>query len=85
MAAIKVHAFVGSNAGTESCDFRGDKFIGHEQGDEHRTIFEKDPATEAEIAAVLEYGPKLNALLDTLTPSEGFGIEGGLRIGVWDE
>ena len=85
MASIKIHAFVGSDSGTESCDYRGDKFIGHEQGDEHRTLFEKDPATEEEIAAVLEMGPKLNALFDTLTPSEGFGIEGGLRIGVWDE
>jgi len=85
MASIKVHVGIFSDNGAESCDFRGDKFIGHEQGDEHRTILEKDPATEAEIAAVLEYGPKLNALLDTLTPSEGFGIEGGLRIGVWSE
>ncbi len=85
MASIKLHVGIFSDPGTESCDFRGDKFIGHEQGDEHRTVLEKDPATDAEIALVLEHGPVLNRILDTLVPAESFGIEGGARIGVWDE
>ena len=90
MAAIKLHLFKGIDHGTESCDYRGDKFIGAEQGDHHRTVAEIDPADDAQIEAVLEFGPKINALFDKFVPSESFagilgGDEVGLRVGVWDE
>lgn len=85
MAAIKLHAGVFSDNGAESCDFRGDKFIGAEQGDHHRTISEIDPASDAQIEQVLSFGPEINRLLDAMVPAEGFGVEAGLRIGVWDE
>lgn len=83
MAAIKIHAYVGSNTGAGSCDFRGENAIGHEQGDEHRTIFEIDPATEEDVAAVLQFGPQLNAIIAKATAAAGIG-GGSARIGVWD-
>jgi hypothetical protein len=95
MATITLHAYKGTDDGTASCDYRGERFIGHEQGDEHRTIFEKEfgpgITTNAEIEAVLEHGPALNRVLSQMVPAvnlpEGFGSGSrlGLRIGVWDE
>lgn len=88
MAAIKIHGFVGENDGTKSCDFRGDKFIGHEQGDEHRTIFEIDPASDEQLELVLEHGPEINELLSKMSAASAvhslLGKSAGLRIGVWD-
>lgn len=88
MASIKLHIFVGDNDGSESCDFRGDNFIGSEQGDEHRTVAEIDPASEEQIGMALEFGPRLNQLLSRLIPADPIeaiiGKEAGLRIGVWD-
>jgi hypothetical protein len=97
MASIKIHAFRGTHTGAEDCDFRGDKFVGHEQGDEHRTLLEVDPAPDALVEAVLEVGAKLNALFGELTAAEpdalgtvasALGLDGegpvGLRVGVWD-
>lgn len=97
MASIKLHVYRGTNKGTESCDFRGDKFIGHEQGDEHRTVLEIDPASPDLIEEVLSLGPSINALLGRLTENQpaalgpiatGLGLEGdgpvGLRLGTWD-
>lgn len=62
MASVKVHVGKFSDPGTASCDFRGDKFIGKEQGDHHSTVrgLEIDPAPEALIEKVLEKGPKIN-------------------------
>ena len=98
MASIKLHVFRGTDNGSDSCDYRGDKFIGHEQGDEHRTVLEIDPADELIVKDTLELGPDLNQLFSRLTASEpaelgvvatALGLAGsgpvGLRIGVWDE
>lgn len=88
MAAIKLHAYTGSDDGSESCDFRGDKKIGHAQGDEHTTLFEIDPATDDQIEFFLENGPLMNAYLSQLKPATavlGSMTHAGLRIGVWDE
>lgn len=62
MASIKTHIFAGHDAGTESCDFRGDNSIGKAQGDEHRTIpqLEVDPAPELAVEEVLLAGPVAN-------------------------
>ena len=89
MSAVKIHAVLGTDHGTESCDFRGDLFIGHDQGDEHRTLAEIDPASDSEIEMALEFGPKANELFGRLAPAKGvgdiFGKDAFLRIGVWDE
>lgn len=81
MAAIKLHAGVFSDPGTDSCDFRGRAL----PDETRRTIAELDPADDDTIAFVLDVGPKLNTLLDAASPSESIGLEAGLRIGVWDE
>ena len=99
MAAIKLHVFrteMGDD-GTHTCDYRGGGEHGAGENDQHRTILEKDPASEDEIAEVIELGPNLNAIFARLVASElgaagnvasAFGLEGhgpiGLRIGVWD-
>lgn len=94
--SIKLHWFVGKNDGTGSCDFRGDKAIGSDQGDEHKTLFEIDPADGDLVDIVLEAGPKFNRVLAKMTAAKGFkeiakaigkltgGKVMGLRIGVWD-
>lgn len=98
MSSVKLHVFRGSDNGTESCDYRGDKFIGAPQGDSHRTVAEIDPADEDLIKEVLETGPTTNRLfarIAELQPGFGgnlatlLGLEGsgpvGVRVGVWDE
>lgn len=98
MSAIKLHIFRGDNPGIESCDFRGDNFIGSEQGDEHRTILEVDPASDELVSTVLSHAPAVNGLFqaigaeqpDWLAKAAGLlSLDGngpvGLRIGVWDE
>ena len=100
MASIKFHVFRGDNDGTESCDFRGEGFIGEEQGDHHRTIpqLEIDPASDELVEAVLEYGPAANDLFSAIREHQPdqlaqlatlLGLEGsgpvGVRVGVWDE
>ncbi len=91
MASIKLHALRhATDFGVDSCDYRGDKFIGHDQGDEHSTVLEKDfgpTVTEnKEIALVLELGPEFNQLLRQMTtPLHGIVPDAGFRIGVWDE
>lgn len=88
MPSIKLHVFSGPNDGTESCDFRGDKFVGSQQGDQHRTLMEKDPASDEEVAAVLALGPSINVVLSQMVPGDLIGIlwkNAGLRLGVWDE
>ena len=89
MSAVKVHLVTGTNHGTESCDFRGPLEIGHAQGDEHKTIFEVDPASEELVSKVLELGPQLNSILSEMSKSaDGIDLLGGkdlfLRLGVWD-
>lgn len=99
MASIKLHVYrtrMGDD-GTESCDYRGHGEHGAGENDQHRTILEKDPASESEIALALEKGPEVNkgfAMLDDLLPGASgnvaslLGLEGsgpiGLRLGVWD-
>lgn len=101
MATIKVHLVrKGSDFGLTSCDFRGEKFIGHAQGDEHTTILErefgKDVVSNEQIEEVLRDGPAWNrlnsSLLRDLVPSgplkaalHALGADVALRIGVWDE
>lgn len=95
-----MHVYRGTNAGTESCDFRGENYIGHAQGDEHATVpqLEIDPASDALIAKTLETGPKVNALFDEIKQVEPeafgqlaslLGLDGegpvGLRVGIWDD
>lgn len=88
MASIKLHIGKFSNPGTESCDFRGDKFIGKEQGDHHSTVLEKDPASANEVELALQLGPKINAAFNDLKgltgdigmlPAKGLEIFGQLR------
>lgn len=97
MSSVKIHAYRGDNDGTDSCDFRGDKFIGGEV-DAHRTLLEVDPASAELVAVVLAEGPAMNRIFEgfksaeptfadqvaTLLGLEGHGVP-GLRIGVWDE
>lgn len=97
-SCIKLHWFVGKNDGTGSCDFRGDKAIGSDQGDEHKTLFEIDPADGDLVDDVLAFGPRLNRVLAKMTASKSIkaladivgkltgkgGALRGLRIGVWD-
>lgn len=99
MATIKVHAFVGDNDGTESCDFRGSGELGAGAEDQHRTLLEEefgpDVNDNERIQEVLADGPEWNritkSLLKGMKPSGVIGellslIGGkeGLRIGVWD-
>jgi hypothetical protein len=98
MASLKLHVYRGENPGTESCDFRGENFVGAEQGDHHRTILEIDPATEGMVALALEQGVAMNAVFEMFKSQQpdfagnvatALGLEGdglvGLRFGVWDE
>jgi hypothetical protein len=81
--AIKIHVYHGPDNGAIDCDFRnpdGSEEATAATGDEHKTVFEIDPATDEEVALVLELGPKLNALFAKGNPVGGFA---GLRIGVW--
>lgn len=99
MASIKLHARSGDDSanGFESCDFRGDLAV-HPPVDRHKTILERDPATDEQIALVLEHGPALNRLLAEIdfVPAKILGIAadeilsragggGQLRVGVWDD
>lgn len=88
MASGKLHIGKFSNKGTESCDFRGDKFIGKDQGDHHATVLEKDPLSEFELNLILTEGPNINKALSSLDqvvatlgmePSKGIEILGELR------
>jgi hypothetical protein len=102
MASIKFHVFrrEGTDPGILSCDFRGERFLGAEQGDYHRTIpqLEIDPASDELVARALQIGPELNSLFDEMHKAQpdSFGdiasalrLEGNgpvsLRVGVWDE
>jgi len=58
MAKIKVQFVAGREIVT---DLRGDKFVGKEQGDHHRTIAQIVDPPEEMIALVLAEAPKLNA------------------------
>jgi hypothetical protein len=66
MAAIKLHVFAGHDDGSTECDFRKEKRIGKAQGDEHRTVLEIDPATDAQVALAMLHGPDLNAAEDAM-------------------
>lgn len=87
MAAIKVHVGIFSDDGTASCDFRGERFVGSEQGDHHRTVLEIDPASDEEVELCLSVGPSLNQLFKRMVAGAGILAEAsaGARIGVWDE
>lgn len=100
MASIKLHVFrteMGDD-GTEQCDFRGEGEHGAGSNDQHRTIAEKDPASESEINGVLMKGPVANQAFKLLADGQPdlfanvadlLGLEGSgpisLRIGVWDQ
>ena len=72
MASVKTHICRGTDHGTESCDYRGQNFIGalddprnvRQVFDAHRTIpqLEIDPADPGFIDAVLKFGPSANEL-----------------------
>lgn len=99
LVSMKFHVYRGPDAGTESCDFTGDKEIGEEQDDHHRTIpqLEVDPASEKLQELVREYGPYVNKFFDgikELGEMEGLGrlasalgLKGegpvGIRVGLW--
>lgn len=100
MATVKLHAYSGDHNGFESCDFRGDKYVGRDQGDSHRTLAEweygPDVETNEHIEDVLENGPEWNQMTARLL--NGFqmpfeitvllGMMGAgekLRLGVWDK
>lgn len=101
--SIKFHSFTTDpgftpNYGDVSADFRGDKFIGSAQGDEHHTLMELKNPSQAEIDAFLVEGPVINAELKKLNlASKVSGILGtssvagiaeslipNLRIGLFD-
>lgn len=100
MPSIKLHVFrteMGDD-GTESCDFRGSGEHGAGESDQHRTVIERDPASESEINGVLMKGTAANQAIKLLTDGQPdlladlasmLGLEGegpiGLRIGVWDQ
>lgn len=99
MASIKLHARGGDDSanGFTDCDFRGDKAV-HPPVDRHKTLFERDPATDEQVALVLEHGPAFNRMLAEIDflPAQVLGLPIGeilgrvgagehLRIGVWDE
>lgn len=94
-ASIKLHSFTTAPGhephwGDESADFRGDKFVGAAEGDNHHVLpiaGEIKNASESVIALVLAEGPKINAVFRQLAETEPDGIPGGrvgLRLGVWD-
>ena len=81
--AIKLHIFNGPNKGIVDADFRnadGTEEATAATGDNHKTIWEIDPATDEQVKLVLEFGPKLNELFAQKNPVGDFA---GLRIGVW--
>jgi hypothetical protein len=100
-SCIKIHVGQFAEDGTENCDFRnpdGTERLGAEQGDHHKTIWEKDPASQEDVDWVLANGPILNRnarLLEEaierlgLVPSgaaeilANLGLGTQLRIGVW--
>lgn len=100
MASIKLHVYrteMGDN-GTESCDYRGKGEHGAGVDDQHRTVIERDPASESEINGVLMKGPAANQAIKLLTDGQPdlladlasmLGLDGsgpvGLRLGVWDQ
>jgi hypothetical protein len=100
MPSIKLHVFrteIGDD-GTESCDFRGSGEHGAGTYDHHRTVEEIDPATDEQIAFILENGPAANKVFAMMAESQHsfaggiaslLGLEGdgpiGLRLGVWDK
>lgn len=80
---IKLHLFNGPDKGTVDADFRNADGTEEETsatGDSHKTIWEIDPATEEQVAMVLEFGPALNQMFASKNPVGDFA---GLRIGVW--
>lgn len=74
--SIKLQLVTGTS---HDFDFRGDKFIGHNQGDEHKTLLERDPASESDIQAIEEHGAEINAALGKLDFQGMY-----LRIGLFD-
>ena len=90
MAKIKFQLVTGVNHGTESADFRGDKFVGHDQGDEHRTLFQLQSESENVVNEALTVAPGFNAFLSKLTPHTNAvdflgGHDAFFRIGVFDD
>lgn len=86
---VRLHSYVGTNDGTTSCDFRGPLFVGDNEGDHHKTLYELDvDDTNPIVAETLLVGPQLNGLLKKLTlPAQAQAQAGNvrLRIGVWDK
>lgn len=100
MAAIKLHVYriEMGDSGTESCDYRGAGEHGAGENDQHRTVYELDPANESAINGALMKGPKINQMFGELASflpnyadsiASLLGLEGhgpvGIRIGVWDQ
>lgn len=63
---IVLHFFVGPNDGSVSCDYRGDNYIGHKDGDEHAAIKTWHNPTQAQVDWVLANGPGINAGVSTI-------------------
>lgn len=100
MASVKVHAYSGPHDGQGSCDFRGENYVGKNEGDRHRTLFEWEYGdgvdTNEHIEETLRDGPGMNRVMARLIKADGLpfelklflGMIGAgekLRIGVWDE
>lgn len=94
----RLHVYRGTNPGTASCDFTGANYIGHDQGDEHRTVEEIDgvtPDLEAELTPVFLAANVAFETLKGVEPTFGgnvatlLGLEGtgpvGLRLGFWPD
>lgn len=92
VTTIRIHSFVDDNPaenGTSSCDFRGAAFVGDNEGDHHKTLFELDVEdTDPLVAEALLIGPQINGLLQRLQlPAQAQAQVGNvrLRIGVWSK
>lgn len=102
--AFKIHTYTtdaghAPATGTPSADFRGDKWVGSPQGDEHHCIFAVKSLDSGVVDALLLALPAVNAAIlagetDVLgelhLPSEVGGILAtlgtipNLRLGIWD-
>ncbi len=103
--ALKIHSYTTSgghtaHTGAESADFRGDKWVGHMQGDEHHALFVLKSLDSAVVEELLTVLPKLNAAIlaggghsvgDLHLPDSiggALAALGGLpniRFGIWDD
>lgn len=92
---IRLHSYttvdgVEPHTGIDSCDFRGEHFVGKADGDGHKTLVEFDvDENHPAVAAALEHGPAMNrgfrAIFDAQVSPNDDDLVPCLRIGVWSK